>query len=240
MKQPLRHLDLPTIHLPEFGHHIPRRATKADEIDRRRSLPSGTLRAEEQARGIAIASRLLWYIHEPQDIAYAERMIAAAGINTAWYSYASDSEVMRRRLLLPRIDEADNLEPEAIYNTAAEALADVVPIAGRLVSAHEFRRPTRDTYAAHVGLNVGNASLYLVATPLVEELAQYGYVSPGEIQRRVRSVGLRALEDSRTLYTQIGVHPSLAGLAHPDNQLAYHIRTHAPAGVVEALEYAQS
>ena len=36
------------------GHHVPRRATKPSEIERRKALPKGTLLAEEQVRGIAV------------------------------------------------------------------------------------------------------------------------------------------------------------------------------------------
>lgn len=122
MKQPYRHFDLPTIHLdPHKAHHIPRRATNQSEVERRKTLPKGTLLAEEQTRGIAVAARLLWHLSEQEDIAFVRPIIAAAGINTAWYDFAAQSPVMRRRLLLPRLDESpDAQDADALLAGASE------------------------------------------------------------------------------------------------------------------------
>ncbi len=242
MKQPYRHFDLPTTHLSmESAHHVPRRATQPSEVDRRRSLAKGTLVAEEQARGIGVASSMLWQLFEPEDIAFARRIVSAAGINTAWYDFAAGSDVMRRRLLLPQLDgDRLDVDPEALFNHATDELQNAVPLASRLIDAIGRRTKTREAYQMQLGRRVGNASLTLACLPVAELLAERPYTDAITTQDYVRRTAMRTLEDARTLVNTVGVHPSFAGFAHPDNQLAYYIRTNAPAGVVEALESAQS
>jgi hypothetical protein len=79
-------------------------------IDYLRSMPSGTARAEAQLFGHAVASGVLDTITDPDDITFSVDIIAAAGINTAWYNGASGSiEVMRRRLKLPKLATVEGI-----------------------------------------------------------------------------------------------------------------------------------
>ncbi len=107
--------DLPTNHQAKGEDYIPPKARQADEIERRRRLPSGTLLAEQQRDGIAISAEALARLEREEDLQFASRILGASALNTSWYLFAKGAPVMRRRLKLPVLATP---EPEFRPNTA--------------------------------------------------------------------------------------------------------------------------
>lgn len=236
MNKPYRNFDLPKQHLDD-RHYVPERARTASEIERRRSVPSGTILAEHQRDGLLIASQMLQAIEEPEDLAFATDLIAMSGLNTSWYSYAAHSPVMRRRLNLPVLadEETDWYETSiGLRAKTQESLVGAVAIAEALATATQERRPT-DRHRQQLGRRLGNVSLGLACIELSNSADAY---SAFDMQHFAREQSLRTLEKARTFGDQIGSHPSIAQLADPNSDMVLHLRRHAPNGAFEAYEEA--
>lgn len=238
-----RDFDLPTKHLEETKHFIPAKARDEAEITRRRDLAPGTLLAEQQERGVAVATTIIKLVTEPNDIAFSARLLSAAGLNTAWYSFArgAENEVMRRRLKLPFLaahqplgqelpvrPNTDDLIQETAYlfsEARASGLGLVDAIQCNPVRAERLRKA--------FGRQVGKASLTLACVELGDQL-QSPLIGAVDTQKLVRGQCLQALEDARTLGHQIGLPPSIAQLADPDSHLSVYWRREAPNQAVDA------
>jgi hypothetical protein len=236
MNKPYRNFDLPKQHLDD-RHYIPERARTKSEIDRRRSMPAGTILAEHQRDGLVVANEIMRNVEQPEDITFATNMIAMSGLNASWYSYAADSPVMRRRLNLPILSD----EETGWYETSIgllvktqHALVGAVAVADSLVKATRERRPTA-RYQQQLGRRLGNVSLGLACVELSNSADAY---SAFDMQHFAREQSLRTLEQARTFSDRIGSHPSIAQLADPNSDLAIYLRRHAPNGVFESYEEA--
>ncbi|MCA9332898.1 hypothetical protein KDA00_03420 [Candidatus Saccharibacteria bacterium] len=234
--------DLPTKHLGGNTHFVPPKARDEGEIERRRSLVRGVLLAEHQERGLAIASTILKHVKDDTSVRFASRIIAAGGLNTAWYGFArgAESEVMRRRLKLPflavhkpelRESSDDMLYDAAFQFSEARAQADLVKI------AIESCSPKTDRLKRVLGRTVGKASLTLACTELGDELIMHP-LSSVDTQLRVRQRSLGALNDARTLQDEMGLPPSIAQFADRDSHLSVFWRREAPTEAVRAYETA--
>lgn len=245
IQRPPKDFDLPTKHLGLDGHFVPPKARDEEEIARRRDLAPGTLVAEFQQRGLAVASTILKFIERPEDIHFSSRVLAASGINTAWYAFArgAEGEVMRRRLKLPylaahkpelRRASSDILEDASwLFHEASTATHE-------LINTSEQYFPRRfDTARRKVGRITGRASLTLACVSLGDELIAHpeGLASV-DTQILVRQQCLRALQDARTLGDEIGLAPSVAQLADLDSHLSVFWRRNAPNGALQAYETA--
>lgn len=236
--------DLPTKHLVTDRHFVPAKARDEDEIERRRGLRGGVLLAEHQERGVAVAASILKQLHQPEDVTFASRIIAAAGLNTAWYSFArgAEHEVMRRRLKLPFLAaHAPEFRPssdELLYDSAfyfdearqtAEDLIDVI--------GTDERKEER--FKKKFGRQVGKASLTLACISLGDEL-QANPLRSVDTQDRVRQRCLQALNTSRTIEQteSIGLPPSIAQFADPDSHLSVFWRRESPNGAQQAYKRA--
>lgn len=234
--------DLPTKHLVAERHFVPAKARDEDEIERRRSLRPGVLLAEHQEHGVAVAASILKRLHQPEDVAFASKIISATGLNTAWYSFArgAEHEVMRRRLKLPFLAaHAPEFRPssdELLYDSAfyfdeaRQTGEDLIEIIGRDPRKEEQLKKK-------FGRQVGKASLTLACVSLGDEL-QANPVRSVDTQDRVRQRCLQALESSRTIDESIGLPPSFAQFAEHDSHLSVYWRREAPSGAQQAYHTA--
>lgn len=236
MNKPYRNFDLPKQHLDDH-HYIPERARSRSEIERRRSLPSGTLLAEHQRDGLSIAHRIMTSIEQPEDMAFAGSLIAMSGLNTGWYNYAAHSTVMRRRLDLPMLadEESDWRESRSgLLTKAQQGLVEAATIAEALVATKVERRSTV-RQQKQLGRQLGNVSLQLACAEVSMVANAY---SPFAVQDMAREASLTILEQARVFSAQAGTHPSVAQLADPNSDLAVYWRRNAPNGAFEAYEEA--
>lgn len=234
--------DLPTKHLDETKHFVPAKARDEDEIERRRGLYRGVLLAEHQERGVAVASTILKMVHRPEDINFASRILSATGLNTAWYSFArgAEYEVMRRRLKLPFLvahePEFRPSSDELLYDSSfyfSEARETAEQLIG--VTGLDYRKAERARKT--FGRQVGKASLTLACVNLGDTLREHPLTSV-DTQILVRQRCLSALDDSRTMTTEIGLPPSVAQLADPDSHLSVYWRREAPNEAAQAYHQA--
>lgn len=233
--------DLPTKHL-DGRHFVPSKARDEEEIERRRQLAPGVLLAEHQERGLAVAATILRHINDDNSIKFSSRIIAASGLNSAWYGFArgAEFEVMRRRLKLPylaiRNPEYRETSDEILYG-AAYRFGEARANAESLKTALETLSPRVDQYKRTLGRTVGKASLTLACVDLGDKLIEQP-LSSVDTQILVREHSLRALNDARTLGDTIGLSPSIAQFADPDSHLSVFWRREAPTGAVRAYETA--
>ncbi len=234
--------DLPTNHQAKGADYVPPRAREADEIERRRRLPSGTLLAEQQRDGVAISAETLAQLESEEDLQFASRILGASALNTSWYLFAKGAPVMRRRLKLPLL--ATPLPEDRPDSVLLKKQRDV-----RLDQA----RHRADTHAAMVafslnelalednrtvlGRQIGNTAL-AIATVDLGDHARFSSPDDFELQNLVRRRSLRTLRDARELGSELHTIPSLAQLANPDSDLAVFWRRNAPNGALSAYEAA--
>lgn len=234
MNKPYRNFDLPKQHLDE-RHYVPARARRSSEIERRRSLPSGTTLLEQQRDGLVIAGRMLDSVEQPEDISFTSNLIAMSGLNAGWYSYAANSPVMRRRLSLPRLADEETGWRETrkgLLTKAQQGLVDAASLASVLVSATVERRAT-ERHKQQIGRRMGDIALNVACIELGSVAQSYGAFA---IQDMAREQSLYVLEEARVFGDKIGSHPSIAQLADPNSDLAVYVRRHAPNETLDAYE----
>lgn len=233
--------DLPTKHL-DGRHFVPAKARDEEEIERRRKLVPGVLLAERQEHGLAIASTVLKLVKDKESIDFSGRVLAASGLNTAWYGFArgAEYEVMRRRLKLPFLavqkPEYRETSSEILYNAAYE-FSEARGAAEKVKTALEVQSPRVEQFKKTLGRTIGKASLTLACVDLGNKLIEHP-LSSIDTQILVRERSLRALNDARTLGNDIGLSPSIAQLAEPDSHLSVYWRREAPDGAVRAYKEA--
>ncbi len=223
-------------------HFVPAKARDEAEIERRRSLQPGVLLAEHQERGLAVASTILKFVKDPASIAFSARILPAAGLNSAWYGFArgAEYEVMRRRLKLPYLavqaEEIRQTSDDLLYD-AGYRFGEARDTAKMLATSIDQQSPKTDQYKRSLGRQVGKASLVLACVELGDRLVEQP-LSSIDTQTLVRERSLRALNDARTLGSEIGLPPSIAQLADPDSHLSVYWRRESPTGAMRAYETA--
>lgn len=232
--------DLPVKHLEGEGeHYIPPKARDAEEIARRRQLAPGVLMAEMQLKGIKIARSILELIMDEEDTLFTTKTLGAAALNTAWYNFAQGAkDVMRRQLTLPPYDEyGEDVDKAFIIGDAAEQMCVAEHEASLMVrEGHEKRR----LYVARkkvIGVKLGDSALILASAPYADIIPHIN--DPVYGQLLARRSALELLEDSRTLYKQVGSNPTLAQLADQDSPLSVYWRHQANDLAYSALELAK-
>lgn len=239
-KPPFKDFDLTVKHV-DGRHYVPPKARRPEEIERRRRLPRGSLLAEQQRKGIVIGAAILHRVQEPEDITFTRRVLAAGGLNTAWYSFAQDApDVMRRRLKLPPVaveNDPWRADSATLLESARLRYDDAVLLADRVVAATELRARRLHQHKKVLGRHLGETSLILACVDM-DANAIYG--TAFDVQHVVRQRSLAALEDARNLAGEVGAHPTLAQLADPDSDLSVYWRRNAPIGAYDAYEAAIS
>lgn len=239
-KQGFRDFDLPKEHLLNDRHYIPPKTYDEVEASRRRELGRGTLLAESQRSGLVVARRILENVTEQEGLMFATHMLAVAGLNTAWYSYAQNSSVMRRRLKLPIMAHKRAHQPEAVIDDAKDALSKQIARADMLVTATDLRLHTESDHQRRLGVGVGNLSLRLAMfEPVLNGNFDFLDDNDERAQALVRSECLSVLEEARTAHRAVGSHPSIAQLSDPYSHLSVFWHRNAPgsaqSAVVDAL-----
>lgn len=237
MKQPYSHFDLPRQHLGQEGHYVPPKARDAKEIARRRTLPPGTVLAEQQAKGVVIAHKLLERTEVGADMRYATHILGMLTINSSWYLFAKDApDVMRRRLLLPRIARYET-------DTRISPAEQREKTLGGLALAAEMATDFADRYAkqklsvsrAHqFARHLGNVSLDIAV--LGDGQTTIGG-NDFDVQKHVRSQALDLLEYAREAGVATGTHPSVAQLPDQYSPASIEIHTHGPDQVVSNYDH---
>lgn len=242
-KRPRRDFDLPNRHINGQTFFVPPKARTPEEIVRRAGQPRGTLLAEYQCRGLAMATIIVGLVKEPTDISSASSFISPAGINMSWHSFAEASEVMRRRLKLPRLDADDpEMRPTShmLRADSIETFGQAAEKGYRLVEAFRSHRfDDVEEYSKQVGRMTGSAALILDCVEIGDQIGyDEVYMTDFEVQDWARRRGMGVLERARTMQTEIGHAPSIASLADPDSGLSVNLRRNATNAVVEAYEEA--
>lgn len=235
-----KHFDLPVNHLTRHGHYVPPKARDEAEIERRRQLPAGTLLAEQQAKGVEVATKLLEFMSDKEDSDFAPKLMAAAGINTAWHNHAQGSnDVMRRRLWLPVHERSKvPVNRESLYKDSVKGFDEASLIASLLAQSIERRSIAKYGFKKKLGIALGNASLVLACVPMSHLIERS--LDPYEQQYHTRHAGLAALDDARNLEEQVGANPTMAQLADHDSPMSVYIRRNGTNLTVEALDFATS
>jgi hypothetical protein len=238
-QQGYRDFDLPKEHLNDTRHYVPPKTHDEAEIARRRELSSGTLLAETQKQGLVVARTILGNITDQDGLLFSARLIAAAGINTAWYSYAQNSSVMRRRLKLPIMTHGRSRNAQTTIEDASIALGRQIERADKLIIATDLRQRSRSDHQRRLGVGVGNVSLRLAMyEPVVMGMFPIAEEDEVLMQEQARSRCLEVLEDARTLHSVVGSHPSIAQLSDLYSHLSVYWYRHAPGSAQKAVQEA--
>jgi hypothetical protein len=226
--------DMPVEHLNAELDSVVAKSRDQARIDYLRSMPPGTARAEAQLFGQAVASGVLDTITDPDDITFSVDIIAAAGINTAWYNGASGSiEVMRRRLKLPKLATVDGIvEPASLWQSGRQQFRGAIMLADTVARETKTRSPKLPERKRQYMRQLGNASLTLACSQLPAEITE---VSAYNAQIGVRLQSQRVLRAARELGEVIGKNPSLRQFEDADSELSVYWRRHAPNGARQAL-----
>jgi hypothetical protein len=252
-QRPPRDFDLPTKHLElrpsglyfaRKGHYVPPKSRDSTEIDRLHSLPRGTKLAELQLKGVQVMRSIFENLEiGDESLGFATKLLSASGLNTAWYGFAQNSSVMRRRLKLPKFDHEDPEQRPSGLMIRGEIVGSLgtAAIYGQLV-IDSLKIPRKNEQArTDLGRKIGNISL---AASCLSVGDFFGYetehMSPFAIQHQARLLGFKSLSDARTLGDAIGVAPSIAQLADPDSPLAVFWRSEAPKRAYNAYDNALS
>ena len=235
-----RDFDLPREHVIDERHYVPPKAYDPEEIERRKELTSGTLLAESQAEGIAIARDMLVAIDEPEGMEFMADILSAAGINTSWYSYAQNASEMRRRLKLPILMHKRSQNPDLVIEDVIEGYVKAEARARSLRDAIEYHTRSRYDHQRRLGVSIGNVSLRLACYDLALHDSLAGYASDDDagIQDVVRNHCLQTLHTARTLHREVGSHPSIAQLSDPYSHLSVYLHRKAPGQVQKILRRA--
>lgn len=224
--------DLPSTMQFKGEPYIPPKTRHADEAERRRRLPSGTILAEAQRDGVAIAAEILTEIEEPESLGFASRLLGASALNTSWYLFAEGAPVMRRRLKLPLLAAPEGIiRPDTISLVQARnrRLAEVRHRADTYAQMVGFAlaEAAQSDSATELGRLVGNTALS-IATVDLGDLFTFGQGDDFTVQEAVRRRSLQTLRDARVLGLDLHTVPSLAQLADPDSDLSVFWRRNAP------------
>lgn len=226
--------DMPVEHLNAELDSVVAKSRDQARIDYLRSMPPGTARAEAQLFGHAVASGVLDTIADPDDVAFSVDIIAAAGINTAWYNGASGSiEVMRRRLKLPKLATDDGIiEPSTLWHSGRQQFRGAVMLADTVARETKTRSPKLPERKRQYMRQLGNASLTLACSQLPADITE---ASAYNAQIGARLQSQRVLRAARELGETIGKNPSLRQFEDTDSELSVYWRRHAPDGARQAL-----
>jgi hypothetical protein len=232
--------DLPIKHLEGEGeHYIPPKSRDEQEIERRRQLAPGVLMAEMQLKGIKIARNILELVMDQEDTVFTTKTLGAAALNTSWHNFAQGAkDVMRRQLTLPPYDEyGPDVDKPFVISLASEQMCAAEHSA--LLMVHEGHEK-RKLYVARkkvIGVKLGDSALTLASAPYADIIPHIN--DPVYGQLLARRSALELLEDSRTLYKQVGSNPTLAQLADQDSPLSVYWRRQANDLAYNALEMAK-
>lgn len=235
-KQPYSNFDLPRQHLSQEGHYVPPKARDPEEIARRRTLPAGTVLAEQQAKGVEIAHTLLGRTEVGSDMKFVTHMVGMLTINASWYLFGRGApDVMRRRLILPHIaryEDDSRLSAAELRENALEGLGLATDMAADFAGRYAERKLSVH-WARGFARHLGNVALDLAV------LGDGNTTISGNafaVQEHVRSQALDLLEYARQSGIDTGTHPSVAQLPDRYSQASLNIHKNGPDNVVQTYD----
>jgi hypothetical protein len=218
-------------------HYVPPATRDSTEAQRLHELPSGTLIMEQERRGLAILAGTLDRVHEGESLTFVRRVMGASMFNASFYDLSRHTPFMYRPLRLPELMSEDSEwreTNEGLRAKIAAGLGDALALSDAAIDGHIHNRGVIGR-KRQLGRLVGNISTHVSALGLAP---LGGSLSPAQVSQGVRAEVLGSIDDARRLTDEIGVHVSVAQLAHRDSELSVFWRRNAPAGAFEALEAA--
>lgn len=217
-----RDFDLPTRHLGADNHFQP-----LDES------------VDHTSRGLAIAIQVLTVLQEQENIKFATRLLGAAAFNSAWYAYAQNADVMRRRLKLPVLTAQPRPSKLELIDKATKKFEVATYPASTLFSRTGLNLSNERRVRRSLGENIGNAALALAGAEVAEAAAA---LEINEVQTVVRASAEKTKYNSANLHLRVGEHPCLEALAYEDSLTSRYWRDQArrrnQLHICEALEEA--
>lgn len=237
-----KQFSLLTVRVPGIKDFVPQPAHDEKTAEERRNNPSGTLLLERQYIGAVIAKNFFEkLLDKPADeVRFGTRMIAAAALGSARYSFEDNGLISFRRVRLPMLFDIEKgrrlTEPERIARTEV-ALERMVSGSEHLYYDMKSNEPRKvaDTLGAF-GREAGEAALW-VALQSVPEVAQSSSIL--QVQRSVLRVAMGAFDTSMKLASELGTNPSLAMLAERDTDWTKHLSLSLHHGAFAAFAEAQ-
>lgn len=241
MSKPPKHIDHIRNHLPKDDRHFKLPALRTpSEIEYWHEQMHGARIATFELRGLQAARTFTQRASTAEDIRFINNVLAPAGEVSAWYLKFFSSTRMRRVGHIPMLGFEDiDLRPTArdVHEQSKDALGQAIAIGHGFVRAHETRARDIHMHREALGTAIGDAALLLSTIEIADTVRP---MRPYATQMAVRDHGLAMFERSRTMWKEIGSHPSLAQLAYPDSDLSVYIRRSddTPPNMIEAFEEA--
>jgi len=230
-EKPYIQLDLPKRHLSEGRQNYKPLPTYGDKAR------SGLLVLEQQAKGLSVASLILTRLeYTPlDDGGFSTRILGLAGLNSSWYMFTRGTQVMRRKLNLPKLvdDENEFYETkQGLLKMSKNGLVDATIQAEKFAQSYKQRREGERAREV-LGRNLGNTSLSLACLGVVDTTVNMGAFDAQEL---ARETCLEALENAREVAISIGAYPSMAQIGNEQSETMLYWRRRAPKEAVQLVD----
>lgn len=225
--------------LPDETPYKPSASHDAQIADARRQFPAGTLVLAQQRVGALTAQFFVEKMVEglPEDaIRFGSKLITAASIGSAQYSFRDGRPAMRRHVPLPLVVDPETGEHTELVQRL-EQTTETYRRASQLSTAVWREMALCERVATRTSHDFGRAAaaagLWVALLPH-PELGNTGTALV--VQREVRRVGMDALVSTKQLNDTVGVRITLAmlGTSAVTNLSAY-VEGSAPHAAYSAL-----
>jgi hypothetical protein len=206
---------------------VPLMAYDEGEIAERKAQEVGQLLLDNQRWGTFMVGTLVEAIDPDVQASTAFDKISTAAAVSAIYNLAKpfkgEEPVQGRRFSLVKLfsdDTGDRLTPEQVREQAIDRFYAAGAFAGALALDHRALKPRDPESQRSYGYTVGHAALSLRAIGLSQEVVALPDSNAMAHQKRKSS---KLFSEVRTVSHEVGVVPSLAGLADRDNKFTSHL-----------------
>jgi hypothetical protein len=241
--QGYRHFDLPVDWLRKSGGWVPPKSQDPQEIAEFKSAPKGTVILRRQRIGTDVAAHMLDFMSERDIESPTARLLASAGLVTAWHNLAEDVDNRMRKVThLPvHIHTKGSITAEGLTASSAELLHAAAEHAKLMSKEHDRKGSLVLVAKNRLGKVAANASLTLASAPHAATIAAFeGDDETMQHFARQGAIAARELALDMQMDPRMGVYPSLAQLAHTHSPMASYIQNYGDGLSREALDYAQS
>ncbi len=242
-RQGYRHFDLPVDWLEKSGGWVPPKSQDPQEIAELKELPAGSVVLRRQSIGVEVAAHMLNFMATEDTENPGVKVLAAAGLVTAWHNLAENAENRMRKVThLPVHIDTDGQPTKAGMVTKGSEMMYAAALEATDMSREAERRGSRILRIKNrLGKAVASGSLTVASAPYASLIATYEGDDEA-MQSFARQGALTARSQAVDMRTDLGVYPSLAQLSDRFHPLPVHIQTAGPelALTREALDYAQT
>lgn len=223
-------------------HSVVRKALDSTEADRRGSLPSGTVKLEDQAKGMALIEQVVNNRFEnPRDKRFLGTHLGYAALFGGLYTSATGtSKVMNRIYDIPEVAAHEWTQTEnGLWMQGKDIISAAASGSQELTIRHMNHMDSEDR-TRRIGRSFGSSAAFLF---------NYGQPIPSgtpyEAQFVVRERVMDAGFAARQQVDEIGRFPSVAALADIDSPQSSWLRRNAPSqevysAIVQAQEELRS